>query len=169
MVWAVKQAVFGIFIAVLAWAGAAAHAGERGAVTNLPLPRFVSLKAGEGNVRRGPGLSHRIDWVYQRRNLPLEVVGEFGHWRRVRDRDGIGGWIHYSLLSGARTVIVEEDMLPMRRAADPDADIAARAESGVIARLGPCKQDWCRIGAGGIWGWVPKTALWGVKPDELRD
>ena len=33
----------------------------KGTVTNLPLPRFVSLKKGDVNVRRGPGLTHRID------------------------------------------------------------------------------------------------------------
>ena len=66
-------------------------AAERGPVTNLPLPCFVSLKADEGNARRGPSLSHRIDWVFTRRNMPLEVTGEYGHWRRVQDRDGQGG------------------------------------------------------------------------------
>ena len=43
-----------------------ALAVEKGAVTNLPLPRFVSLKASKANARRGPSLSHRIDWVYKR-------------------------------------------------------------------------------------------------------
>ena len=42
-----------------------------GPVTSLPLPRYVSLKASEGNVRRGPSLTHRIDWVFKRRNMPL--------------------------------------------------------------------------------------------------
>ena len=50
------------------------------------MPRYVSMKANEGNVRRGPSLSHRIDWVFQRRNMPLQVIAEYGHWRRVIDR-----------------------------------------------------------------------------------
>ena len=54
-----------------------------GPETNLPLPRFVSLKSDEGNVRRGPSLSHRIDWVFVRRGMPLQVTAEYGHWRRV--------------------------------------------------------------------------------------
>ena len=68
-------------------------AAERGPVTNLPMPRYVSLKADEGNARRGPSLSHRIDWVFTRRDMPLEVTAEYGHWRRVQDRDGQGGWV----------------------------------------------------------------------------
>ena len=138
-------------------------------MTNLPLPRYVSLKASEGNVRRGPSLTHRIDWVYKRRGMPLEITAEHGHWRRVRDRDGAGGWVHYSLLSGARTVIVEQDMLSLYRRPDPDSVVVARLELGVIARLGDCGPDWCRLTADGYRGWVDKTALWGVGLDEIRD
>jgi len=144
-------------------------ASERGKVTNLPIPRFVSLKAEEGNVRRGPSLSHRIDWVFKHRNMPLRVTGEHGHWRRVQDRDGQGGWVHYSLLSGARHVIIEQDLTPLRTKPGAEAEVNAYAEMGVVARLGPCDLDWCRVTADGKRGWVPKGALWGVKPEEIRD
>ncbi|ARE39763.1 hypothetical protein RGUI_1622 [Rhodovulum sp. P5] len=155
-----------VLAAVLGFPGVAA---ERGPVTNLPLPRFVSLKASEGNVRRGPSLSHRIDWVYKRRGVPLQITNEYGHWRLVRDKDGAGGWIHYSLLSGVRTVLVEQDMLPLRRTPRPDALVLAHAELGVIAKLGECQPDWCKITADRLSGWVPKDALWGVDPDEIRE
>ena len=161
--------VFGTILVVASLVGATAQGEERGEVTNLPIPRYVSLKASEGNVRRGPSLSHRIDWVFRRRDMPLEVTDEYGHWRRVRDRDGQGGWIHYSLLSGVRTVIVEEDMAALRMKPDSEAPVNARAEAGVIAELDECQPDWCRIEADGYKGWVPKAALWGVTPDEVRD
>ena len=77
--------VFGAFLA------ANAQAMERGSVTNLPIPRYVSIKTDECNVRRGPSLSHRIDWVFQRKGMPVEVTAEHGHWRRARDREGAGG------------------------------------------------------------------------------
>ena len=155
--------------ALLAAMAVAAPASERGSETNLPLPRFVSLKASEGNVRRGPSLSHRIDWIFTRRNMPLEITAEFGHWRRVRDREGAGGWVHYSLLSGTRTVIVEGELVDLLQRPDSDAQIVARAESGVIARLGDCLPKWCQITAERQRGWVRKADLWGVKPEELRD
>lgn len=149
--------------------GGSAWAEARGPVTNLPLPRFVSLKASEGNVRRGPSLSHRIDWVFKQRNMPLEIVDEFGHWRRVRDRDGAGGWVHYSLLSGARTVIIQEDMAALHMKPAPDTPINAHAEAGVIARLEQCGLDWCRVTAGSERGWIRKSSLWGVLPEEIRE
>ncbi|MCT4609316.1 MAG: SH3 domain-containing protein [Pelagimonas sp.] len=146
-----------------------ASAQDRGPVTNLPLPRFVSMKAAEGNVRRGPSLSHRIDWVYKRRNMPLEITAEHENWRRVRDRDGAGGWMHYSLLSGSRTVIIEQDMLQLTKARDPESKVMARLEMGVVARLGECDMTWCYLTADGHKGWARKEALWGVKPDEIRE
>ena len=120
-------------------------------------------------MRRGPSLSHRIDWVYKRRDMPLEITAEHGHWRRVRDRDGAGGWIHYTLLSGVRTVIVEQDMQALYKHPDPSSPVMARLELGVIARLGECNPRWCRLTAEGHKGWAPKTAVWGVRPDEMRD
>lgn len=142
---------------------------ERGPVTNLPLPRYVSMKASEGNMRRGPSLQHRIDWVLKRRHMPLQVIAEHGHWRKVRDRDGITGWLHYALLSGTRTVIVEQELLPAYRHADETSQIMARFETGVVARLGDCLVDWCKITAQGEGGWVAKSALWGVAPGEIRN
>lgn len=155
---------------VAGWAQETASAAvARGPVTNLPLPRYVSMKASTGNVRRGPSLTHRVDWVFKHKDMPLQVTAEFGHWRRVRDRDGAGGWMHYALLSGVRTVIVETDMLPLRRKPLAEAKPNAYAELGVIARLGECLETWCRISAGRQSGWVPKESIWGVTPTELRE
>jgi SH3-like domain-containing protein len=142
---------------------------ERGSVTSLPIPRYVSLKTTEGYARRGPSTAHRIDWVFTRKDMPLQVIDEYDHWREVRDRDGATGWVHYSLLSGVRTVIVEKDLVGLHMTPDDGSPVAANAETGVIARLGECSRDWCRISADGYRGWVRKTALWGVDPDETRE
>jgi SH3-like domain-containing protein len=139
-----------------------------GPETNLPLPRYVSLKTDEGNARRGPALDQRIDWVFVREDMPLRITAEYGHWRRVEDREGEGGWIHYSLLSGTRTVIVDED-LPLRTSPEDGSQEIAMLEPGVIARLETCDPAWCRISAGGYGGWAPKAALWGVGADEVLE
>ncbi|MQY42638.1 aspartyl-trna synthetase [Epibacterium sp. SM1969] len=158
-----------VALCVLGASASLAQALDRGPVTNLPLPRFVSMKASEGNVRRGPSQTHRIDWVFKRRGVPLEITAEYGHWRRVRDRDGAGGWMHYALLSGARTVLIEHDMTQVFARPDTRAQVTAAFELGVIARLGECSQDWCEVSAGGYKGWAHKEKLWGVAPDELRE
>ncbi|QYK40797.1 MAG: hypothetical protein KF887_15515 [Paracoccaceae bacterium] len=148
----------------------AAVAGPaRGAVTNLPLPRYVTLKTSEGNARRGPGLAHRIDWVFTRAGMPLRITAEHDNWRRVEDADGAGGWVHYSLLSGSRAVIVTEDMAEFRSAPQPQAQVVMQAEAGVVARLLSCRDGWCRLSAGGMRGWLPERSIWGVVPGETID
>jgi len=144
-------------------------AQTRGAVTNLPLPRFVSLKTSEGNARRGPSLSHRIDWVFTRPGMPLRITAEYENWRRVEDVDGIGGWVHYALLSGTRSAVVIVPMADMRAEGSEAARLLARLEAGVIGRILNCAPDWCRIATDGGRGWVRKTALWGIAADELID
>lgn len=140
-----------------------------GASTNLPVPRFVSLKADVGNVRRGPSLEHRVDWVFRHRDLPLRITAEFEHWRRVEDSEGQGGWIYYTMLSGVRTVLVTEAQSELHRGPDPKTQVVAIADEGVIGKLGACTKDWCEISAGGEDGWVAKTQIWGVDPEEVRD
>ena len=140
---------------------------NKGAVTNLPIPRFVSLKGSQGNARRGPGLTHMIDWVFTREGMPLKVTAEYEHWRRVEDIDGAGGWIHYSLLSGVRTILVTQDMAQAFATPDPTAQVLYQAEAGVVGKLVQCIPDWCRVSIEGEKGWMPQSNLWGVKAGEV--
>ena len=140
---------------------------NRGPVTNLPIPRFVTLKGSEGNARRGPGLTHRIDWVFTREGMPLKITAEYEHWRRVEDIDGAGGWVHYSLLSGVRSVLVAQDMAQAFSRPDAQSDVLYQSELGVVGRMLECVPDWCRIAIEGEKGWIAASALWGVSAGEI--
>lgn len=140
---------------------------SKGAVTNLPIPRYVSLKGSEGNARRGPSLTHRIDWVFTSPGMPLRVTAEHENWRRVEDAEGMGGWVHYALLSGVRSVLVTADMAEFRMQPDLRAKVLFEAERGVVGRLMECQPDWCRVNVQGEKGWAPKSSLWGVDPGEV--
>ena len=140
---------------------------SKGAVTQMPVPRFVTLKGSQGNARRGPGLTHRIDWVFTREGMPLKVTAEYEHWRRVEDVDGVGGWVNYALLSGVRSVLVVQDMAQAFANPDEKSELAYQSELGVIGKLLQCVPDWCRIAVDGEKGWVRKSALWGVDAAEI--
>jgi len=141
-----------------------------GTETGLPIPRYVTLRAKEVNVRAGPGARYPIEWVYQRPNLPVEVVAEFDTWRKIRDHDGTEGWVHQSMLSGRRAVLVIGGDHLLRRRPDPGAPPVARVEAGVIGTLEGCRRDWCEIGVAGLGGWIHRSQIWGVRVDEaLRD
>lgn len=140
---------------------------NRGSVTNLPLPRYVSLKGNEGNARRGPGLTHRIDWVFTRSGMPLKITAEYEHWRRVEDAEGVGGWVHYALLSGVRSVLVAEDLTDFHARPQDESEVLFKAERNVVGWVQECLPDWCRVSVDGERGWVRKSALWGVQPGEI--
>jgi SH3-like domain-containing protein len=131
------------------------------------MPRYVSLKGKEGNARRGPGLTHRIDWVFVRAGMPLRITGEYEHWRRIEDAEGAGGWVHFALLSGVRSAQVVVDMAEFHDTPDEESAVSFKAEKDVIGWIQECAPDWCRLSIDGERGWVRKTALWGVDPGEI--
>ncbi len=135
--------------------------------TNLPLPRFVSLRTDPINMRTGPGVRYPVDWVYTRRGFPVEITAEFDTWRRVRDLDGSDGWIHTSMLSSRRTAVVDGGLRPLRRTSANDGELLAHVESGVVVSILKCPAgSFCRIETEGMQGWMRRDHLWGVYPDE---
>jgi SH3-like domain-containing protein len=134
----------------------------------LPLPRFVSLKSDEANVRTGPGTRYPIQWVYRRAGMPVEVVEEYDLWRKIRDVEGTTGWVHKTMLDGRRTVMIKgKEARVMRLEPEAKAKPILKAEPMVIARVVECQKDWCRIQLSARKGWIEKKHLWGVYPDEI--
>jgi SH3-like domain-containing protein len=130
------------------------------------LPRFASLRSEEVNLRVGPGENYPIEWVFKRKDMPVEILEEFQNWRRVQDWQGDKGWVLDRMITGKRDVIVAGTVRALFRQPDPGAPIVARAEPGVIARLIEFQGPWCHIEAGGFKGWVQRSEVWGVYPDE---
>ena len=135
----------------------------------MPLPRFVSLRADQVNLRTGPGVQYPVEWVYQRQNLPVAIIAEYRTWRKVRDWQSTQGWVHQSMLSGKRSIIVTGKRRSLRSNADTKSPAVALIESGVIARLEQCPTGggWCRIKADGMGGWLRKVEFWGAYRDEV--
>lgn len=146
-------------------AGAQQQAGV-GPETKLPLPRYVSIRADTVNARRGPGLDYRIDWVFQRAGLPVRIVDEYDHWRRIVDSDDAGGWVYHALLTSRRTALVTAPEVALRDEPAETAAANAIAQQGVVAQLVRCRPEWCELEVRGSSGWVPKQAIWGVDPAE---
>ena len=83
--------------------------GKTGSVTGLDIPRFVSLKSDDANIRVGPSVNYPIKLKYVFQNLPLEIIDEFDVWRKSRDHEGNIGWVHKSLIKGDRSILVNHN------------------------------------------------------------
>lgn len=134
-----------------------------------PLPIFISLRSNKVNLRSGPGVQYPIDWVYQRRDLPVQLIDQFETWRRVRDWQGTVGWVHQSMVHGKRTVMVTAPDIVLRREPNSGAAGLARLEEKVIASLKACKTGWCEIEVKGMSGWLPNDAIFGLNAGERRN
>jgi SH3-like domain-containing protein len=135
----------------------------------LKIPRFVSIRLGEVNLRVGPGQRYPIAWILTRKDMPVEIVEEFDTWRKIRDWEGTEGWVNHAALSGRRSIIVTGEIRTLRRSADANAAAVARLEPRVIAKLLECPVDtpgWCRIEAGDVSGWLRRDEMWGVYAKE---
>jgi SH3-like domain-containing protein len=147
---------------LIAFGAATLHAAESG----LPVPRFVSLRSDKVNVRTGPGVRYPVEWVLQRKGMPVEVVAEYDTWRKVRDVEGTEGWVNQNLLSSRRGMIVTGAIRALRRDPAANAAVVARAEPDVVGQLLSCKGEWCRVELGGFRGWLRRSEFWGVYPNE---
>jgi SH3-like domain-containing protein len=131
------------------------------------IPRFVTIKSGEANMRTGPSVRYPIEFVYIKKGEPVEVLSEFEHWRKVRDHQGDVGWIHENMLSGKRTVIIQSSSAEiLYKKADASSKMICQVEPAVKAKLLKCKNNWCFIQADSYKGWIERNKLWGVYPNE---
>lgn len=133
------------------------------------LPRFVSLRSDEVNLRAGPGTRYPIQWVYRRRDLPVEIEREFEVWRLVRDVENVRGWVHQATLTGRRTFVVEVPEAIMRTDPKDSASQVAKLRKGVIGRLRACDAGsaWCEVRVGSLKGYIQRAQIWGLKPNEV--
>jgi len=132
----------------------------------LPVPRFVSLRSNEVNVRVGPGARYNIIWVYKKDGLPVEIIQEFDDWREIRDSEGTVGWVHKQMVQGKRNALIMQDMAILRKSPDEKSRAIVKLEAGVIAKISECEVDWCKIQVSGSKGWLKKTSLFGAYRKE---
>ena len=140
--------------------------------SQLPIPRFVSLKFDRINVRVGPDQhKYKIAWVYQKSGLPVEVIAEYDQWRRIRDSNGDQGWVLGTQLDGRRTVMTApwikgDQLFTMRKTPEDNGTLVAEVQSGVIGSVRSCNGMWCELEIKGYRGWLRQMDLWGVYPGE---
>ncbi|MEO4044061.1 SH3 domain-containing protein [Hoeflea sp. CAU 1731] len=172
----ITSALGAALLAAIFCAGPVPEAQAQGAAkgaSGLPLPRFVSLKASRVNLRVGPSTDYAVSWLYTRSGVPMEIIQEYDHWRRVRDEDGTEGWIHKSLLSGERTAAVapwkrgaKDVFVEMHAEPRRGAGLVARLEPGVVVAIDECNGDWCRAEIQQAEGWIAQDQIWGAYPGE---
>jgi SH3-like domain-containing protein len=138
-----------------------------GTNTGYPIPRFASLASNTVNMRTGPSTDYEVTWEFIQEDLPVEIIFEQEEWRKVRTPDGTVGWMHRSVLNGARTAIITEDQVTLYQKSNNESDRKATLMKNVIVFIEMCEKEWCNVSTKGLSGWLLKKSLWGVYEDEI--
>ena len=134
--------------------------------SGLPVPRFVTLKSDEVNMRVGPGREYPLSWVYKQKNLPLKVIAEFDTWRKVIDHEGTIGWVHSQLVGLKRYALIQSRLTKLHRKPDSTSPVLAVADKGVLLELQICEPQWCRVASDSVRAYVRRDDIWGVLETE---
>jgi len=132
----------------------------------LPVPRFVSLHASKIYLRTGPGMNFPVQWIYQRRHMPVEVIAEYDTWRKIKDWQGTIGWVHQSMLDGGRYALITGSERELLQDPADTAAPTAKVMPGVVAQILRCDGTWCRVNADGYKGWLRRDEFYGTYPAE---
>ena len=141
---------------------------KTGSVTGFELPRFVSLKSNDVNLRVGPSVNYPIKLKYIQKNLPIEIIDEFDVWRKIQDHENNIGWIHKSLIKGERFILTVNNNENVKNIYNrPNGKLVGLIRSNNIINLKNCLIDWCYISHIEISGWISKDYIWGVYKKEI--
>ncbi|WP_158521627.1 SH3 domain-containing protein [Candidatus Fokinia solitaria] len=132
-----------------------------GRVTNLPIPRFTSVKSSKVLMRVGAGYDYPVFKSYACINMPVQVLDEFKQWRKVSDYEKNIGWIHESLLSSNKTARVIDVGVSLRYFPSYQFPKIGTLKNGTIVKVLKRKNAWCKISINEIKGWVEEKHLWG--------
>jgi SH3-like domain-containing protein len=139
--------------------------GVAWAKTSLPIPRFVTLRSSEVNMRVGPDTDYFVDWIYVQAGLPVKIIAEYEIWRQIEDMFGAKGWVHQSMLSGKRNVLIQSPAT-LYALRTPNAREVAKLAPGVLCKLKSIEQGYCKVQVNDYTGWVEAQHVWGVLVDE---
>ena len=144
------------------------YAKNIGVETGFELPRYVSLKSNDSNLRVGPSKNYPISIKYVIDNFPIQIIDEYKNWRKIIDFENNTGWIHKSLIKGDRFILTVNKNENVKKIYNrPNGKLVGEIKSNNIINLENCLIDWCYISHIDISGWIYKDFIWGVYKDEI--
>ena len=140
------------------------------ASTDKDLPRFATTRSDHVNARKGPGVSYPIDWVFIRKGEPVKITAEFEDWRKTEDINGSVGWVHSSVLSIKRSVVITcPNKCNLLKKAKSDSKIVATLENGLRCSFDKVDGEFCKVKCDGYKGFIEIENTWGILEIEASD
>ena len=124
-------------------------------------PKYASIKKEKAYSRHNASFDAPLEWIYQKKNLPILIIRERDNWREIRDIDGDISWMHVSMISNKRTFINREDQNLLKYKNNNIVNVIVK--KGVVGKIINCDEIFCKVKIKNYKGWVEKKYLWGIK------
>ena len=121
-------------------------------------PKYASIKKEKTYSRHNASFDAPLEWIYQKKNLPILIIRERDNWREIRDIDGAESWVHVSMISNKRTFINKQDQSLLKY--KDNNIISAIIKKGVVGKIINCDEVFCKVKIKKYKGWGEKKYLW---------
>ena len=121
---------------------------------------FLSLKKSKVNVRYGPSFDSPVKYIYKKINLPIKQIDKKDNWRRIIDFKNNSGWIHWSQLKKANSIINLEKKILFKKPTMFSTPIA-KIQKGKVLIIDNCDGNWCKVKTKKFKGWIKIENVWG--------
>ena len=121
---------------------------------------FLSLKKNKVNVRYGPSFESPVKYIYKKINLPIKQIDKKENWRRIIDFKNNSGWIHWSQLKKANSIINLDDKILFKKPSNYSSPLA-KIQKGKVLIVEKCDGIWCQVKTEKFKGWIKIENVWG--------
>jgi len=129
--------------------------------------KYLSIRTSVANLRMGPSYSHPIAYVYEKKNMPVEVIDEFEVWRKVKDYQGDTGWVHLSQLSRKRSLLTTKDGIVLYKKSTIYSEPIIKIGKSEAVVIKKCIPNWCLVEIQKYKGWIQTEHVWGLENKEI--
>jgi len=123
---------------------------------------IVSVKVETANIRSSPSVIGSYVLIQAPRYYPLSVRGKKLDFIRVRDYQGVEGWVKNSLVSSEKGIVVDVKRANVRKGPGKHHPVVFRAYKGVAFKVLEERKEWLHVRhENGREGWINKSLIWG--------
>tara|TARA_Y100000590_G_C15334748_1_gene869110 strand:+ start:44 stop:499 length:456 start_codon:yes stop_codon:yes gene_type:complete len=125
-------------------------------------PKYASIKKEKAYSRHNASFDAPIEYIYQKKYLPILIINEHDNWREIRDIEGDESWMHISMISYKKTFINKKEQNLYKYKDNKDI-VNAIVKKGVVGKIIKCEEKLCKVKIKPYSGWIEKKNLWGIK------
>lgn len=122
---------------------------------------FLSIKGNTVNIRAKPSTSAEIAWELIK-GYPVQVIDRKDDWLKVKDFEGMLGWVHQPLTVAEPHFLIKADKTNLRAGPATSHAVVTRLSKYDIVKTLEKQGEWAKVQtADGQEGWILESLGWG--------